>query len=260
MPTLLKNLELEELSLVDTPANPLAMAPLYKRDTSEGAIMEDINKMTDDEKAEMDKMSDAMKSKMKMYMDKGMGYAKAKAMCNEDMKKSLEEELEKLKAENETLRKGLIDNGLKLTKDGIEKAAPKEYIEVEGESILKSDIPAPILKRLEEAEAEKADAAITKKASEELPNFDQDVAKALVAMDLSEEVVKALKAADALFEGLTQEVGKSDAQGDMSDPEEQIKKYAKDKGISVSKAYTELAGTEEGRKIINKIYEAKKDI
>jgi len=40
VPNLLKQLELEELSLVDRPANAQAMVSLYKRDNSSGEPME----------------------------------------------------------------------------------------------------------------------------------------------------------------------------------------------------------------------------
>ena len=44
MPNLLKNLHLEELSLVDRPANAQAMVSLFKRDNS----FEGINKMNEE--------------------------------------------------------------------------------------------------------------------------------------------------------------------------------------------------------------------
>ena len=68
MPNLLKQLELEELSLVDRPANAQAMVSLYKRDNSNGEPMEH----------EIEKMSDDMKAKLKPYMDKGMSEEEAK--------------------------------------------------------------------------------------------------------------------------------------------------------------------------------------
>ena len=55
MPNLLKQLELEELSLVDRPANKQAMVSLYKRDNSNGEPMEH----------EFEKMSHDMKEKLK---------------------------------------------------------------------------------------------------------------------------------------------------------------------------------------------------
>ena len=41
MPSLLKNLQLEELSLVDRPANAQAMVALFKRDNSDEETNED---------------------------------------------------------------------------------------------------------------------------------------------------------------------------------------------------------------------------
>ena len=63
MPNLLKNLHLEELSLVDRPANAQAMVSLFKRDNS----FEGINKMNEE-----------METKVAAYMkDKGCGRADA---------------------------------------------------------------------------------------------------------------------------------------------------------------------------------------
>ena len=202
MPNLLKQLELEELSLVDRPANAQAMVSLYKRDNSNGEPMEH----------EVEKMSDDLKAKLKPYMDKGMSEEEAMKMYNMDMKKADDataEELEietlkasevALKEENERLRKSLIDNGYVIKADTIEKKAEPEYVEYDGEQINKADIPAPILKALEEAEVAKADAELTKRAEEALPNFNLDVAKSLVKSFAEDEtIMEALKGADAVL-------------------------------------------------------------
>ena len=84
MPNLLKQLELDELSLVDRPANKQAMVSLYKRDNSERETMEN----------EVEKMSDDMKSKLKPYMDKGMSEDEAMKMYN--MKKTYEGPLDEV--------------------------------------------------------------------------------------------------------------------------------------------------------------------
>jgi len=107
LPNLLKNLHLEELSLVDRPANAQAMVSLFKRDTSE----EEITKMTDE-----------MEAKVKAYMEekacgkeeamKALGYDMEKAGEAEaaEMEKSAEEataeeiDLDTLKADVETLK------------------------------------------------------------------------------------------------------------------------------------------------------------
>jgi len=271
LPNLLKQLQLEELSLVDRPANPLAMAPLYKRDNSQGETMSEIAKMTDGQKEEMDKMSDDMKSKMKMYMEeKGMSYDKAKAMCESDMKKAddesadLQAELDLLKAENERLRKALIENEFVIKADTIEKKAPEEFIEYGGEQINKADVPAPILKALEEAEIEKADAALTKRAESELPHFKTEVAKSLlVAVEKMDEVdmlMEALQAADKAFADKMEEFGKSDVDGEFATANDKMESLVKAhmeannlKKSDYAQAYAAVAKTDEGREVLKAI-------
>jgi len=266
MPNLLKQLELEELSLVDRPANAQAMVSLFKRDTSG-----EVTKMTDGQKEEMDKMSEDMKSKMKMYMEeKGMSYDKAKAMCESDMKKSdISDEVETLKAdlersrkECERLTKALLDNGFVIKSEAIEKKTQEEeMMEVEGEMVAKSAIPAPVLKALEAAAFEKADVELTKRATETLPHFDIKAAKALLKFDLDEEVMAALKAADALFEGTMTEVGKSDADGEFASANDKldalVKNYMEEHQMKKSQyatAYAAVAKTDEGKALIAKSY------
>lgn len=261
MPTLLKNLRLDELSIVKRGANQFAKAPIFKADTSEGVTMED----------ELEKMSPEMDKKIKAYMEqKGCSREDAmKALMKFDETEAeveaLKADLDKVKAENEALRKSLLDEGYKITAEGVEKKAPEEFIEVEGEQINKADIPAVILKRLEEAEIEKAEAAISKRCKEQMPNISEEHARVLLKAhdDLGEEEAKKfaefMQALDNLFDEMTEEVGKSAAQGDMTDPAEQIKKYAKEHNLTEAQAYAELAKTAEGRALINKFYADKKE-
>ena len=272
MPNLLKNLHLEELSLVDRPANAQAMVSLFKRDTSE----EEITKMTDE-----------MEAKVKAYMEekacgkeeamKALGYDMEKEEEAEaaEMEKSAEEataeeidldalkaDVETLKAENERLRKGLIENGYVIKTDAIEKKAEAEMMEVSGEMVAKSDIPAPVLKALEEAAVEKADIELTKRAGEALPHFDISVAKSLVAKFSDEEIImEALKAADAAFDAAMQEFGKSDVDGEFATAADKldalVKSYMDDNQLKKSdyaKAYAAVAKTDEGKTLVNKSY------
>lgn len=280
MPNLLKQLELEELSLVDRPANAQAMVSLFKRDTSGDDMSEETN---------VDKMSDDMKAKLKPYMDKGMSEEEAMKAYDMDMKKSdavpagdeeetqeevavdkAEDEVEEvavvdevatLKAENERLRKSLIENGFIIRAEAIEKKAEVEMLEIEGEMVAKSDIPTPVLKALEALAVEKADVELTKRAGETLPHFDIKVAKALLKSDLGEEVMAALKAADKLFEGTMVEFGKSDADGEFASANDKInalvKNYMEEHDMKKSQyaiAYAAVAKTDEGKALIAKSY------
>ena len=264
MANLLKQLELEELSLVDRPANAKAMVSLFKRDNSEE------EQMTDN----VEKMSDDLKAKLKPYMDKGMTEEEAMKAYDEDMKKSdevaaeidemdlLKAENDSLKIQNEDLRKALIENGFVIKSDSIEKKVEPEYIEYEGEQINKADVPAVILKALEEAELAKADAELTKRATEALPHFAEDVAKSLVGeFGEVEAVMEALKAADATFAESMEEVGKSDADGEFATAADKMESLVKSymdenkmKKGEYAKAYAAVAKTDEGKALINKSY------
>ena len=274
MPNLLKNLHLEELSLVDRPANAQAMVSLFKRDNSE----EEITKMTEE-----------MEAKVKAYMDdKGCGRGEAMKALDMDMEKAeeaseevaekaepefdveaLKADFDRLTAENETLRKGLIEAGYVIKADAIEKKAEVEMMEVEGEMVVKSDIPAPVLKALEAAdvakrehEIEKADIELTKRAGDTLPHFATDVAKSLVAKFSEDEaIMEALKAADAAFEASMQEFGKSDVDGEFATSADKldalVKSYMDDNQLKKSeyaKAYAAVAKTDIGKTLINKSY------
>jgi len=278
MPNLLKQLELEELSLVDRPANAQAMVSLFKRDTSGEDMSEETN---------VEKMSDDMKAKLKPYMDKGMSEEEAMKAYDMDMKKSEEateeaapeaqaevavdkadeevavevDEVATLKAENERLRKSLIENGFVIKAEVIEKKAEVEMLEVEGEMVAKSDIPTPVLKALEALAVEKADVELTKRAEATLPHFETKVAKELMKFDLGEEVMAALKAADKLFEGTMVEFGKSDAEGNFASANDKLDALVKNhmeehnmKKSQYASAYAAVAKTDEGKALIAKSY------
>ena len=277
MPNLLKNLHLEELSLVDRPANAQAMVSLFKRDNSE---------------EEVTKMDEEMEAKVKAYMEdkacgkeeamKALGYGMEKAeevaevsevdKAEEEVSEEvnpLEAEVAALKADNEMLRKGLIENGYVISAEAIEKKAEVEMMDIEGEMVVKSDIPAPVLKALEAAASEKAEHALekadielTKRAGEALPHFATDVAKSLVAKFYDDEaIMEALKAADAAFDAAMQEFGKSDVDGEFATSADKldalVKSYMDDNQLKKSefaKAYAAVAKTDAGKALINKSY------
>ena len=260
MATELLELQLEELSLVDRPANAEAMVTLFKRDDTQE---EDIDKMTDEQNA-----------KVKAYMEKhscgkdeamkALGYDVEKA-DEVDPAEELKAEIETLKADNERLRKGLIEEGYVIKAETIEKKAPEEFVEYEGEQINKADIPAPILKALEAAEIEKADVALTKKAEETLPHFSVEAAKGLLSavskMDEVDMLMEALAAADKAFADKMEEFGKADVDGEFSSAsdkvEHMVKSHMEEHGLTkkdYAKAYAAVAKTEEGKSLIAKAY------
>lgn len=272
MPTMLENLRLEEVSLVDKGASIGAHITLFKRDNSE---------------KDVEKMDDEMEAKVKAYMEdkacgreeavKALGYdmpkpktkAKPDAMKDPKAEEAMKADIERLTAENERLRKSLEDAGYVVSADVIEKKAPVEMIEVGGVSIAKSDIPAPVLKALEDAEVskklheiEKADVELTKRAGETLPHFDVDVAKSLLKSFADDKaIVEALKAADAAFAAAMGEVGKSSVDGSFANASDEmealVKSYMDENNMKKSdhaKAYAAVAKTDKGKALITKSY------
>jgi hypothetical protein len=283
LPNLLKNLHLEELSLVDRPANAQAMVSLFKRDNSE---------------EEITKMNEEMEAKVKAYMDdKGCGRGEAMKALGYDMEKAdeavteevaekaapeveaveapevdveaLKADFDRLSAENQHLRKGLIDNGYVIRADSIEKKAEEEMMDIDGEMVAKSDIPAPVLKALEAAavakrehEIEKADLELTKKAEEVLPHFETGAAKSLLkSFSEDDGIMETLKAADAAFAASMQEFGKSDVDGEFATSADKldalVKSYMDENQLKKSefaKAYAAVAKTDEGKALITKSY------
>jgi len=254
---LLKQLELDELSLVDRPANASAKVALFKRD-SEEENMEKAYKMSDAEMEEMDKMSDDLKAKLRGMMDKGYTFPEAKKMMDEDMKKadeevSLEAELMELKEENDNLRKQLEEVVEK-------KEEVVETIEVNGEMVVKADIPEPVLKALEEAKVEKQMIELRKKAEAELPHFDVEVAMSLLDVIKGDaKVLEALKGADAAFAAAMDEVGEKSVDADMTDPQSKLDKmvdaYAEEHKVNKYAAFDAISKTAEGKSLIAKTYE-----
>jgi len=252
LPNLLKNLHLEELSLVDRPANAQAMVSLFKRDNSDKET-----KMNDEQEMEA--------PVAEVIAEKADEAPEAELIDIE----ALKADVARFSAENEKLRKGLIDAGFIITAEAIEKKAEVEMMDIEGEMVVKSDIPAPVLKALEAAdvakrehEIEKADIELTKRAGEALPHFATDVAKSLVAKFYEDEaIMEALKAADAAFEAAMQEFGKSDVDGEFATSADKldalVKSYMDDNQLKKSefaKAYAAVAKTDAGKALINKSY------
>ena len=219
------DLELEEVSLVTAGDDPLAKVAIFK------TIEPQEENMTKEQTKEL-----------------------------EDLQKSVADK----EAENEALRKALIDNDFVITKEGVTKAVKEEEIEVSGEMVAKSAIPAVVLKALEAAIVEKEEAVALEKGKVEFPHFDPKVAKEVYRVFSSnEEVMKAMKAADAVFKGKMEEIGDTDTDNNSGmDASAKLNKMANDyksvnEKMTYQKAYAEVSKTDAGKALIKEIY--KKD-
>ena len=263
--TLLEDLQLDEVSLVDRPANQEAMIALFKRDSQEDDehMNEEIQEVVEETAEELAK---EVTPEGEDLLEKAEEIAEEVEEIDVD---ALKADVETLKAseatlreENERLRKGLIENGFVIKAEAIEKKAEAEMIEVAGEMVAKCDIPAPVLKALEAAAIEKADVELTKRAGETLPHFDINAAKALVkSFGKDEAVMAALLAADRAFEAAMQEFGKADVDGEFATAADKldalVKSHMADNNMKKSdyaKAYAAIAKTDEGKALINKSY------
>lgn len=247
MPTELTQLELMEVSLVDAGDDPHAKVSLFKRHPQEGESM--TSETTDDLLNKEDP------TKEEEYMDET-----EEMMEGEDKKPTRKS----WKTEAETLKQKLEEAVAKIADmeaAAIEKSKPKEeMIDVDGEMVAKSTVPAPILKKLEELEKAKEAEELRKRADEVLPNFkgtpDQR-GKLLKSVGEDEALLEILRAADALFAGLFDEVGKTDAKNDLKTPTEKFEDMVKAKQAetkeSYHKAYAAISKTAEGRALLKEI-------
>jgi hypothetical protein len=188
-----------------------------------------------------------------------------------DMEK-MKEDMDKLQKSFDALSEAVAALGYTFQDGALEKAAAEEYIEVEGERIAKSTIPAAILKSLEAKDAEirkaaeeKAQEDLRKRAGETFPNLkgtlDERGAllKSLEGMseDVRKSVMESLKAADQAMAKAYGEEGTSPAADDKSDPETSLNKmvdeYAKANEMSFYKAYAAVVKTAEGKALLKQI-------
>lgn len=215
MANILKDLTLDEISLVDIPANPLASVPLFKR-----------HKEVDMTETNWEEVA------------KGLEADKA----------TLAEQLKEKEDKIDELTKALEE----ATK--VEKA--DDTIEIDGEKISKSLIPAPVLKRLEEVQKAQETLELHKKADELLPNLKGTVeqrAQLLKSINFDKDLLEILAAADKLFSTNFEEVGKGDAEGSMMDPEAKLnslaKKYAAENKTTFEKGFAAVIKTPEGKNL-----------
>ena len=264
MPTELVNLELQEVSLVDMGDDPLAKVALYKR-SPEGEHMENEtteNLDTTEKGMKEEKMMDNGASSEEMMDDEEeMMDGEKKPMT----RKSWKAEAQLLESANQVLIEEIETYKAKVAEleaVSLEKAKPQEeMIEVEGEMVAKAAIPTPVLKKLEEMQKAIEVEALRKRAEEVLPNFKgtaDERGKLLKSIGEDEALLAILRAADAAFAGIFQEVGKTDAENDLKTPavklNEMVKARQEDKKEDFYKAYAAVIKTAEGKALLLETY------
>jgi hypothetical protein len=222
----LRGLILDEISLVDVPANKSATVALFKR-----------HEETMTEKTE----KEAHEAEMNL---------------KDTLIATHETALKALKEENTKLVKAFDDNGFDVDGETITKRVAVEMIEVGGEKVAKSAIPAPVLKALEEALAKADEAAIVKRAEEILPHLPVEKAKALLTGVKDLELLKSI---DAAFAQTMEELGKSAPKEEMASAADALEAYVKayqsdNPKMTYHAAYAAVAKTAEGKKLIAKTY------
>jgi hypothetical protein len=229
MPIKLTDLELDEVSLVDVGDDPCAKVAIFKRKDSEEGIMNEEEITALNEQVE-----------------------------------TLKASVDAQKAENEKLRGFLLKEGYTIKADCVEKKAPEEFIEIEGEMVAKSAIPHALFVKFQDMQKAAEISALEKRAKEELPNLKGTdlekglLLKAIDGLETKEPLLEVLKAADNLFAKMTEEIGKEGNQGDMLSAQEKldqmVKGIQKEKNCSYAKAYQEAAKTKEGKALIQSTY------
>lgn len=274
MPYNLTDLELIELSLVDEPANPAARVVMFKRDMTpdEDKIKELVaGGMSED---------DARKQVAQMRRSKGAGPSGDQGKGGQSMSDQ-EKRLVELEAANkrlescvEALSKSLETEGyvVQLADEAVtvEKRKAEDYIEVGGETILKSALPASVLSVISKQADELA--AVTKKleaeelvkrVSAEIPHLAGDAVtkgEVLKAVDaIADEAVRKaahamLKGANALASKLTREFGsvapqETDA---MTELNKMAEDFAAEKKVTFAKAFAEVTKTGRGAELFAK--------
>ena len=274
MPFNITELELIELSLVDEPANPAARVVMFKRDTSTDE--QKIQELIAGGMAE----AEARDQVARMRRNKGAGPTGDLGKGDNSMSDQ-EKRLEDLEAANKRLE-GSVDALVKsLESEGyvvqiadaavtVEKRKAEDYIEVGGEMVLKSALPASVLSVISKQADElavvnkKLEAEeLTKRVTAEIPHLAGDavtkgaVLKAIDAI-ADEAVRKAahamLKGANAVASKMTREFGtvapqETDA---MTELNKMAEDYAAEKKVTFAKAFAEVTKTGRGAELFAK--------
>ena len=273
MPFNVTDLELIELSLVDEPANPAARVVMFKRAAPDD---DNIQELIDGGMPE----AEARDQVARMRRNKGAGPTGDldkgdRSMSDQEKRlEELEAANKRLEASRDALVKSLEGEGyvVQIADDAVtvEKRKPEDYIDVAGEAVLKSALPASVLAMISKQAGELAEVTkkleaeeLVKRVSAEIPHLSGAPAMkgaVLKAVDAiaDDEIRKAahamLKGANTLASKLTREFGtvapeETDA---MSELNKMAEDYAVEKKVTFAKAFAEVTRIGRGAELFAK--------
>lgn len=232
----LEDIELMEVSGVDAPANQHASVVLCKR----SGYNHDV------------------KPEMRAETTRGDG-----SVTVEELTQKLEAlqtqvaDLTKRADDAETaaakLSKSATEAGLEIEDGVIVKRTEPEYVEIDGEKVEKALVPAPVLRVIEKQAAQVAalekqakEVELAKRGAAELPNLSGTTlakGRLLEALNGDEELLAALRAADAAMAGMFVEKGTAAVEDDSS-PNSKLdrlaKAHAEAQNVTYETAYAEV--------------------
>jgi hypothetical protein len=212
----LEDIEVLELSIVDNPANQHASVVLFKssgynpdvKPENTGSAAKGDGSVTVEE---LTKKLEALQ-----------------AQVTDLTKKADDAEAAKVAAEAavEALTKSAEAAGVDVVDGKIAKRADPEYVEIDGEKVEKALVPAPVLRAIEKQAAEIAKMAakaeeveLAKRGETELPNLAGTAlakGRLLAVIGKDEDLLKAVKAADAAMASSYTEKGRGDVHDEAS--------------------------------------------
>ena len=273
MPFNVTDLELIELSLVDEPANPAARVVMFKRAAPDDMKIQELIDGGMPEAEARDQVA-------RMRRNKGAGptgdLGKGDLSMSDQEKRleELEAANKRLEASRDALVKSLETEGyvVQIADEAVtvEKRKAEDYIEVSGEAVLKSALPASVLAMISKQAGELAEVTkkleaeeLVKRVSAEIPHLagapamKGAVLKAIDAI-ADDEVRKAahamLKGANTLASKLTREFGtvaqeETDA---MTELNKMAEEYAVEKKVTFAKAFADVTRTGRGAELFAK--------
>lgn len=237
---IVKDMRLDEISLVDVPANSDSHVTLFKRAGGESAGPSGESTMEETMTIE----------ELKKQLEAAEGQVQDLTKARDTYKAEAEDAKSKLKAKEDKMKKSA------------------DTIEFNGERIEKSSVPPVVLEAIEKqnaeitkmkAEAEMAD--LRKRAEDQWPNLagsaDQKakLLKSVEGMDEADkdDVLKSLKAADAAVAKAFQEVGtneQADENSASAKLEKMAREHAQANSVSYETAFSEVTKSGAGRDLL----------